>query len=152
MRSFRSEIGRKTGPGRTIPGCCDEAIYGLASDSAADIFDAFYGPRAHSVTTFDSMAPYREIIMTGGMGGGGDGASAVRSEFPDTSAWLPVSRPMRMGRRPWRSTCPITPQLAGKCQTVTLDHQVGQTATNIETKKMFCASLLLRCSPMETVH
>lgn len=114
----------------------DEAIFGLADDSSVDIFDAFYGPRRHTVETSDSMAPYR-IIIEGGMGGGSDTPpAAARSDFPDTSAWLPVIVTDTNGQgtvtfelpdniTSWRLTV----------KAVTKNHKVGQAYINIETKK-----------------
>jgi hypothetical protein len=114
----------------------DEAIYGLSNDFAEDIFDAFYGPRAHSVSTFDSMAPYR-IIMEGGRGGGGDDiAPAARSDFPDTSAWLPVIETDENGQATVTIDLPDnTTSWRLSVKAVTLNHEVGQNETNIETKK-----------------
>jgi alpha-2-macroglobulin len=114
----------------------DEAIYGLSDDFAGDIFQAFYGPRAHSVSAFDSMSPYR-VIFEGGMGGGGDGsAPAARSDFPDTSAWLPVVETDRNGQAVVSIDLPDnTTSWRLSVKAVTLKHQVGETFTNIETKK-----------------
>jgi len=114
----------------------DEAIYGLANDFSKDIFDAFYGPRGHSVNTFDSMAPYR-IIMEGGRGGGGDETPpAARSDFPDTSAWLPVIETNKNGQAQVTIDLPDnTTSWRLSVKAVTLNHQVGQTWINIETKK-----------------
>jgi hypothetical protein len=116
----------------------DEAIYALASDFADDIFDAFYGPRAHTVSTFDSMAPYRIIMIPGrgGGGGGGETSSAARSEFLDTSAWLPVIETDANGQATVTIDLPDnTTSWRLSVKAITLDHQVGQTETNIETKK-----------------
>jgi len=114
----------------------DEAIYGLADDFSKDIFDAFYGPRGHSVSTFDSMAPYR-ILMQGGMGGGGDDTPpAARSDFPDTSAWLPVIETDQNGKATVTIDLPDnTTSWRLSVKAVTLKHQVGQTLKNVETKK-----------------
>ena len=114
----------------------DEAIFALASDPAANIFDAFYGPRGHSVLTFDSMAPTR-IIMTGGQGGGGDEIPpAVRSDFPDTSAWLPVIETDASGKATVSIDLPDnTTSWRLSVKAITLNHKVGQAIANIETKK-----------------
>jgi uncharacterized protein YfaS (alpha-2-macroglobulin family) len=113
----------------------DEAIFGLVNPFEANIFTAFYGPREHTVGTFDSMEPTRYI--PGGMGGGGDeGPPETRQDFLDTSAWLPVIRTDENGQgivtfdlpdntTSWRLTV----------KAVTLNHQVGEAKTNIETKK-----------------
>jgi alpha-2-macroglobulin len=114
----------------------DEAIYALANDFSPDIFDAFYGPRGHSVMTFDSMAPFR-VLMEGGRGGGGDGAMPpARSDFPDTSAWLPVIETDANGQAKVTIDLPDnTTSWRLSVKAVTLNHQVGQAMTNIETKK-----------------
>lgn len=114
----------------------DEAIFGLAHEFSKDIFDAFYGPRAHSVSTFDSMAPYR-ILMLGGMGGGGDDApTEARSDFLDTSAWLPVVETDVNGQATISVDLPDnTTSWRLSVKAVTMKHQVGQAETNIETKK-----------------
>jgi uncharacterized protein YfaS (alpha-2-macroglobulin family) len=114
----------------------DEAIYGLANDFSKNIFDGFYGPRAHSVNTFDSMAPDR-VLMAGDRGGGGDEVPpAARSEFLDTSAWLPVIETDANGRATVTIDLPDnTTSWRLSVKAITLNHQVGQAATNIETKK-----------------
>lgn len=113
----------------------DEAIFGLANPFEENIFIAFYGPRNHTVGTFDSMEPSRYI--PGGMGGGGDeGPPETRQDFLDTSAWLPVIRTDESGQgivtfdlpdntTSWRLTV----------KAVTLNHQVGEAKITIETKK-----------------
>ncbi|MCQ3937370.1 MAG: hypothetical protein DPW18_10025 [Chloroflexi bacterium] len=114
----------------------DESIYALASEFEPDIFDAFYGPRQHTVATSDSMSPYRVIMEGGRGGGGGGGALKTRQDFLDTSAWLPVIQTNENGQgivtfelpdntTSWRLTV----------KAITLKHQVGQAKTNIETKK-----------------
>jgi uncharacterized protein YfaS (alpha-2-macroglobulin family) len=82
------------------------------------------------------MAPYR-ILMQDGMGGGGDGVPpAARSNFPDTSAWLPVIETDRDGKATVTIDLPDnTTSWRLSVRAVTLNHQVGQTMTNIETKK-----------------
>ena len=114
----------------------DESIFALASDPSGDIFDAFYGPRAHSVTTFNSMAPVR-VLMSGGMGGGGDeGFVAPRSEFLDTAAWLPIIETDANGQATVSVDLPDnTTSWRLTVKAVTLDHKVGQAQRNIETKK-----------------
>ena len=72
----------------------DEAIFSLSDELAGPIFNAFYGPRTHSVRTSDSLAIQRGLgYMCGGRGGGGGGdisPANPRSDFPDTAVWLPV--------------------------------------------------------------
>lgn len=115
----------------------DEAIYGLADSFDENIFDAFYGIRFHSVSTFDSMAPYR-VIMEGGRGGGGgdDIPPTTRSDFPDTSAWLPVIMTDQNGQATVTIDLPDnTTSWRLSVKAITLNHQVGQAITNVETKK-----------------
>jgi uncharacterized protein YfaS (alpha-2-macroglobulin family) len=71
----------------------DEAIYALAEDTSADLFDAFYGKRPNLVWTFDSMSPLRWLYGEGfgGMGGDGNGlGGAPRRDFLDTALWAPA--------------------------------------------------------------
>jgi hypothetical protein len=114
----------------------DEAIFGIASDPAKDIFEAFYGPRRNSVLTYDSMAPSR-IIFEGGRGGGGDGTLLPpRSNFPDTSAWMPVIVTDTNGKASVSINLPDnTTSWRLTVKAHTLSNQVGQAITNIETKK-----------------
>lgn len=114
----------------------DEAIFGLADDNSTNIFDAFYGPRAHTVDTSDSMSPYR-IILEGGMGGGDDTPpAAARSNFPDTSAWLPVIVTDSNGLASITFDLPDnTTSWRLTVKAVTLTHKVGQSYINIESKK-----------------
>jgi hypothetical protein len=120
----------------------DEAIFSLSNELSPAIFKAFYGPRPLSVNTYNSMRPYREIIV-GDRGGGEDRASlaGVRSEFPDTAAWYPTLRTDANGRISVTFTLPdnITRwRLSAKA--ITLTHQVGEAHINFESKK----DLLLR--------
>jgi uncharacterized protein YfaS (alpha-2-macroglobulin family) len=114
----------------------DESIFALANDSSKEIFDAFYGPRQHTVDTYNSMSPTRYIPPMLGGGGGEPEATTPRSDFPDTSAWLPlietdvngqatVSFDLPDNTTSWRLTA----------KAITLNHKVGQAQTNIETKK-----------------
>ena len=115
----------------------DEAIYGLAIEFSEDIFKAFYGPRGHSVRTFDSMAPHR-VLLSGGMGGGGGEGipPAARSDFQDTSAWLPVIETDENGKATVTIELPDnTTSWRLSVKAVTLTHQVGEALTNVETKK-----------------
>lgn len=114
----------------------DEAIFGLADDNSPNIFEAFYGSRAHTVDTSDSMSPYR-IIMEGGRGGGNDTPpAAARSNFPDTSAWLPVIVTDANGQASITFDLPDnTTSWRLTVKAVTLNHKVGQSYINIESKK-----------------
>ncbi|MGC1375667.1 MAG: Ig-like domain-containing protein [Anaerolineales bacterium] len=116
----------------------DEAIFALAADPSMAIFDAFYGPRQHTVDTFDSMAPSRVIFDGGGRGGGGGGEAppAARSNFPDTSAWFPVIETDANGQAKITFDLPDnTTSWRLTVKAVTLNHQVGQAQANIETQK-----------------
>jgi alpha-2-macroglobulin len=125
----------------------DESIFALASDPSGDIFNAFYGPRAHSVSTFNSMAPMR-VLMLGGMGGGGGDERFVapRSEFLDTSAWLPVVETNADGQATVSVDLPDnTTSWRLTVKAVTLDHKVGQAERNVETRKdLFLRPILPR--------
>jgi len=114
----------------------DEAIFGLENPFEPNIFDAFYGPRAHTVDTFDSMSPYR-IIAEGGNGGGGDDTPPeIRQDFLDTSTWLPIIRTDKNGKGFITFDLPDnTTSWRLMVKAVTLDHKVGEAKTNIETKK-----------------
>jgi len=116
----------------------DEAIFSLSDVLTPNIFSAFYGPRQWTVTTYHSMNPTRVIIDQGGMGGGGgDGfAAAPRSDFRDTAAWFPSLRTDANGRATVTFKLPdnlTSWRLSAKA--VTLNHRVGESYTNIETKK-----------------
>jgi uncharacterized protein YfaS (alpha-2-macroglobulin family) len=122
----------------------DEAIFSLSNELAPNIFTAFYGRRPWSVSTFSSMRPSRILRDEGGRGGGGDEAfsgPAPRSDFQDTAAWFPALRTDSNGRASIRFTLPdnlTSWRLSAKA--ISLNHFVGQSQTNIETKK----DLLLR--------
>lgn len=122
----------------------DEAIFSLSQELAPNIFAAFYGPRDWSVVTFSSMSPSRVILDGGGRGGGGGGLEAgagPRTDFQDTAAWFPALQTDASGRATVTFTLPdnVTSwRLSAKA--ITLSHLVGQSHTNIETKK----DLLLR--------
>lgn len=120
----------------------DEAIFSLSNELSPAIFKAFYGARPLSVDTYNSMNPYREIII-GDRGGGSDTPSlaGVRTDFPDTAAWYPELVTDLNGKVSVTFTLPdnITSwRLSAKA--ITLTHQVGEKHINIETKQ----DLLLR--------
>lgn len=114
----------------------DESIFSLSNEFEPNIFDAFYGPRAHTVSTLNSMAPYR-IILSGGQGGGGDQPPlAARQDFLDTSTWLPVIYTDENGQSTVTFDLPDnTTSWRLTVKAITLEHQVGQAKINFETKK-----------------
>jgi uncharacterized protein YfaS (alpha-2-macroglobulin family) len=122
----------------------DEAIFSLSSELAPNIFTAFYGPRPWSVSTFSSMRPSRVLLDEGGRGGGGGesfSGPAPRSDFRDTAAWFPALRTDSNGRATVTFTLPdnlTSWRLSAKA--ISLNHLVGQSHINIETKQ----DLLLR--------
>ena len=120
----------------------DEAIFSLSNELSPAIFKAFYGARPLSVDTYNSMNPYREIII-GDRGGGSDTPSlaGVRTDFPDTAAWYPDLVTDLNGKVSVTFTLPdnlTSWRLSAKA--ITLTHQVGEKHINIETKQ----NLLLR--------
>ena len=121
----------------------DESIFSLSNELAPNIFTAFYGPRDLSVSTFSSMSPTRIIYDGGGRGGGGgdSAGSSPRADFRDTAAWFPALQTDSNGRTTVTFTLPdnlTSWRLSAKA--ITLNHLVGQSHANIETKK----ELLLR--------
>ncbi|HZM24367.1 MAG TPA: alpha-2-macroglobulin family protein, partial [Anaerolineales bacterium] len=121
----------------------DESIFSLSNELAPNIFTAFYGPRNWTVSTFTSMSPTRVIYDGGGRGGGGgdSAGSSPRSDFQDTAVWFPALRTDSNGHATVTFTLPhnlTSWRISAKA--ITLNHLVGQSNTNIETKK----DLLLR--------
>lgn len=117
----------------------DESIYSLSSELSPPIFEAFYGRRELGVDSFDSMAPFREIIIEG-RGGGGGGEyypiADLRSNFQDTAVWLPALQTDENGfvtvtvRLPddltsWRLTA----------KAITQNTRVGEGRLNIQTQR-----------------
>ncbi len=118
----------------------DEGIYALSNVLVDPITETFYGPREHSVRTFDSMSPWREIYSPGRGGGGGGGddmhSGNPRSEFQDTAAWFPVltsdsggevsvAVPLPDNLTTWRLTA----------RAVTTNSLVGEVTANIVTQQ-----------------
>ncbi|MCI0551405.1 MAG: MG2 domain-containing protein [Anaerolineae bacterium] len=121
----------------------DEAIFSLSNVLSPNIFSAFYGRRDLNVTTYTSMNPARIILDQGGRGGGGDGGLIAdpRADFRDTAAWFPALRTDTNGRASVTFNLPdnlTSWRLSAKA--ITQNHLVGESYTNIETKK----DLLLR--------
>ncbi len=114
----------------------DESIFALAEDASGEIFDAFYGPRRHTVSTYHSMSPTRYIPPGLGGGGGNPPPSEPRSDFLDTSAWLPAVETDANGQATVSFDLPDnTTSWRLTVKAITLNHRVGQALTNIETKK-----------------
>lgn len=114
----------------------DESIFALADDTSGEIFAAFYGPRSHTVGTYDSMEPSRYIPGGQGGGGGNPPPAAPRSDFLDTSAWLPAVETDANGQATVSFDLPDnTTSWRLTAKAITLNHKVGQAQTNIETKK-----------------
>jgi alpha-2-macroglobulin len=124
----------------------DESIFALAKENALPIFDAFYSPRGLTVDTYDTMAPWREIYHPDAGGGGDEGSPELRTDFLDTSAWVPVIETDNDGRATVQFKLPDNTTLwriAAKA--ITRQHQVGQAQTHVETKKqLFVRPILPR--------
>lgn len=116
----------------------DESIFALANPAEANIFDAFYSPRGLSVSTYDSMSPSR-ILMAGGRGGGGDSLPpAARTDFRDTSTWLPVIETDANGQTVVQFKLPDnTTRWRLSVKAITRESKVGQAEGYLETKKDF---------------
>ncbi|MEJ2011934.1 MAG: MG2 domain-containing protein [Anaerolineales bacterium] len=115
----------------------DEAIFSLSEELNVSIFDAFYGHRAHSVQTYNSMAPWREIWVEGRGGGGGDGGmtpATLRTDFLDTALWYPALRTNSRGEITVTMTLPDNmTQWRLTAKAVTLGHAVGESSQTIRT-------------------
>ena len=116
----------------------DESIYSLSSELSPPIFSAFYGRRELGVKSFDSMAPYREII-TGDRGGGGEETypiAGLRTEFEDTAIWLPALETDENGFVTVTVTLPdnlTSWRLTARA--VTQSTRVGEGRLNIQTQR-----------------
>ena len=134
----------------------DEAIFALSEDRSADLFDTFYGPRPHGVTTYDSLTPRRYFwgYPEDGRGGGGPtptptgtavptatpgptapletSGQSLRREFRDTAYWNPAIRTDAAGRAVVTVTLPhnlTTWRVIARA--VTHDTKVGSFTTHI---------------------
>ncbi len=124
----------------------DESIFALAKDNALPIFDAFYSPRGLALDTYDTMAPWREIYHPDAGGGGDEGSPELRTDFLDTSAWVPVIETDDNGQAAVQFKLPDnTTRWRITAKAITRQHQVGQVQTYVETKKeLFVRPILPR--------
>lgn len=123
----------------------DEAIFQLSEPLATPIFDAFYHPRAHTVKTYDALAPTRVI---GGFGGGGGGGGFLpanpRWHFPDTAAWLPVMQTDEKGAATVKLTLPDTlTSWRVVVKAITAATQVGEATAHVVTTQPLSIQPLL---------
>ncbi|MFO8035043.1 MAG: Ig-like domain-containing protein [Anaerolineales bacterium] len=117
----------------------DEAVLALTDPNAKDITDAFYGQRPLAVRLGLPMSIHagREILLPGGIGGGGGAVVLpVRSQFPDTSYWNAEIVTDESGRAQVTVTLPdnlTTWQI--QTRGITKDSKVGQATTDVITSK-----------------
>ena len=122
----------------------DLATLALADSNVEDILPAFYSNQPLGIETGISLAAYggRDILEPGGLGGGGgDEASFIREDFPDTAFWNPSLITNPDGRGQVTMTLPdslTTWQV--DVRGLTVDTKVGQAETQIVSTK----SLLIR--------
>ena len=132
----------------------DEAIFALSQDLSADLFTTFYGARADSLITYDSLSPRRFFYRVVDAGPGpvptptgtpapeptavpqppsaGSGQENPRRVFLDTAYWNPSIRTGSDGRATVVVNLPdnLTTWRA-VARAVTLDTAVGEARTNI---------------------
>ncbi len=85
----------------------DDTVFALSDLAAPELFTAFYGTRANSVQTFDSLRPQRYLPCECGGGGGGEYLSGnPRFNFPDTADWQPTIFTDETGRATITVTLP----------------------------------------------
>ncbi|MGE5464104.1 MAG: Ig-like domain-containing protein, partial [Syntrophothermus sp.] len=113
----------------------DQASLALADPNSKDILSAYYSNQPVGVETGLSIAIYtgRDVLMPGGLGGGGGGeVPFIREKFPDTAYWNPslVTNPDGHGQ--------VTMTLPDSLTTwqvdvrgLTVDTRVGETNTQI---------------------
>lgn len=120
-------------------GLVDEAIYSLKAEPWKAIFPAFYDPRVHAVSTYDSMAILRYIFYDSARGGGGEPSinpESPRSEFPDTAVWLPTVVTDAQGKAVVTLALPDSlTRWRLTVRAVTRDTRVGETTYTIQTKQ-----------------
>lgn len=117
----------------------DLATLKLADSNVEDILPAFYGNQPLGIETSLSLAAYsgRNFIEAGGLGGGGgEGETFIRQNFPDTAYWNPSLITNAEGRGQVTLTLPdslTTWQV--DVRGLTADTKVGQAQTQIIASK-----------------
>lgn len=117
----------------------DLATLKLADSNVEDILPAFYSNQPLGIQTGISLAAYsrRDALEPGGLGGGGgDGESFIREDFPDTAYWNPSLITNSEGRGQVTMTLPdslTTWQV--DVRGLTVDTKVGQAQTQIVSTK-----------------
>src|SRR6185369_2469424 len=117
----------------------DKAVLALADPNAEDILPAFYKNQPLGIETGLSLAAYsgRDAKPPGGMGGGGgEGITVLRENFPDTAYWNPSLITDSEGRGQVTLTLPdslTTWQV--DVRGLSVDTRVGQTSTEIVSTK-----------------
>ena len=117
----------------------DKAVLALADPNSQDILPAFYGMQSLGIATGLSLANYtgRYVLLPGGRGGGGgEGLTCLREEFPDTAYWNPSFVTDANGTGQVTLTLPdnLTTWFI-ETRGLTLDTRVGQAATEVVTTK-----------------
>jgi uncharacterized protein YfaS (alpha-2-macroglobulin family) len=122
----------------------DKSVLALADPNAEDILPAYYSNQPLGIDTGLSVAAYsgRKVNLPGGLGGGGgDGATVVRENFPDTAYWNPSLITDSAGRGQVIITLPDSlTTWKVDIRGLTLDTKVGQAEAEIVATK----SLLIR--------
>ena len=117
----------------------DKAVLALADPNSQDILPAFYGKQSLGIATGLSLANYtgRYVLLPGGRGGGGgEGVTFLREEFPDTAYWNPTFVTDANGTGQVTLTLPdnLTTWFI-ETRGLTLDTRVGQAETEVITTK-----------------
>ncbi|MGE5376062.1 MAG: Ig-like domain-containing protein [Bacteroidota bacterium] len=117
----------------------DKASLALAEPNSEDILSAYYSNQPVGIETGLSLAIYtgRDVLMPGGMGGGGGGeVPFIRENFPDTAYWNPSLITNSDGRGQVTMTLPdslTTWQV--DVRGLTADTQVGEADTQLVSTK-----------------
>ncbi len=117
----------------------DLATLALADSNVEDILPAFYSNQPLGIETGISLAAYggRDALEPGGLGGGGgDGESSLREDFPDTAYWNPSLITNLEGRGQVTMTLPDSlTTWHVDVRGLTVDTKVGQAETQIVSTK-----------------